>query len=84
MENLPAKILPMNSTEYRECKYCETALKVYEDEGLECKNCKLNVHLKCLKRGSVPGGLQGDVFYELVCKECSTSNEEFSRIRISW
>lgn len=75
----------MSSADYRECKYCETPIKICEDEGLECKNCNLNVHLKCLKRGSVPGGLQGDVFYELVCKECSTNgNEEFSRIRISW
>lgn len=75
----------MESVDERECKYCKTALKMCEDEGLVCSNCNLYVHLKCLKRGSVPGGLQGDVFYELVCKECSTDgNEDFTRIRISW
>lgn len=75
----------MELSDSRECKYCKTTLTVCEDEGLECSNCKMSVHLKCLKRGSVPGGLQGDVFYELLCKECSTDgNEYFTRIRISW
>lgn len=75
----------MDKIEDRECKYCNTALKMCADEGLDCNKCKQNIHLRCLKRGSVPGGLQGDVFYDLVCRECSEeSKEEFTRIKISW
>lgn len=75
----------MESSENVECKYCKSALTICVDEGLECKVCKENIHIKCLKRGSVPGGLQGDIFFELICKECSTDNTElFTRIRISW
>lgn len=75
----------MEKNDDRECKYCRTTIKVSEDEGLECSCCKKSVHLRCLNRGSVPGGLHGDVFYELVCKECSSdTNEVFTRIKISW
>lgn len=75
----------MEISEDGECKYCKTSLKICIDEGLQCKNCKENVHLKCLKRGSVPGGLHGDIFYELICKECSSNGTEvYTRIRISW
>lgn len=75
----------MDNDEDQECKYCNSALKICEDEGLECNNCKAFIHLRCLKRGSVPGGLHGDVFYELQCKDCwKDGNENFTRIRISW
>ncbi|XP_050294073.1 cysteine-rich protein 2-binding protein isoform X2 [Anthonomus grandis grandis] len=67
------------------CKYCGLLLVPCLDEGLECTQCQNYVHLKCLKRGSVPGGLEGDVFYIYTCLECSDRDtEKFVRQKISW
>lgn len=71
--------------ENKTCKYCTKSLEICEDEGLECTLCKENVHLKCLKRGSVPGGFNGDVFYDFTCEQCTPDgNENFVRIKMSW
>ncbi|XP_057661735.1 cysteine-rich protein 2-binding protein isoform X3 [Diorhabda carinulata] len=67
------------------CKYCIDKLELCGEEGLECIICKKSVHLKCLKRGSVPGGLYGDIFFIFTCLECSENQSElFKRIRLSW
>ncbi|XP_050506057.1 cysteine-rich protein 2-binding protein [Diabrotica virgifera virgifera] len=67
------------------CKYCTEQLKLSEDEGLECTVCKKNVHLRCLKRGAVPGGLSGDTFFTFICLECSVNQaENFTRTKLSW
>lgn len=67
------------------CKYCNEKLELCTDEGLDCIECQQLVHVKCLKRGSVPSGLCGDVFYQFTCSECSiTQNEIFTRTKISW
>ncbi|XP_074027287.1 cysteine-rich protein 2-binding protein isoform X1 [Leptinotarsa decemlineata] len=72
-------------TEDKFCKYCEEKLGISLEEGLQCSECNKNVHLKCLKRGSVPGGLYGDVFFSFTCQECSSTEiEVFSRIKLSW
>ncbi|KAJ8952847.1 hypothetical protein NQ314_007453 [Rhamnusium bicolor] len=72
-------------TEEKICKYCKQKLAICYDEGLQCLECKNNVHIRCLKRGSVPGGLNGDLFYTYMCQECSSSgNEVFSRNKVSW
>ncbi|CAH0550288.1 unnamed protein product [Brassicogethes aeneus] len=56
-----------------------------QDEGLECSVCNKSIHQKCLKRGSVPGGLCGDLFFTLICQECSSNNSEtFCRNKMSW
>lgn len=67
------------------CKYCQSILEICVDEGIECTSCQNSIHVKCLKRGSVPGGLNGDVFYSLVCQECAIDDKEsFVRNKISW
>lgn len=67
------------------CKYCQLKLEICADEGLECTSCHNNIHIRCLKRGSVPGGLNGDVFYNLICQECAIDGtENFVRNKISW
>lgn len=67
------------------CKYCELTLKPCIDEGIECAVCNSNVHARCLKRGSVPGGLHGDLFFHFTCQECSdTGTEIFIREKLSW
>lgn len=71
--------------ESKECKYCDKLLIDIEEEGLKCMKCAFPIHIKCLQRGSVPGGLHGDVFYEFTCKECSETNlETFSRDKMPW
>ncbi|XP_018325109.1 cysteine-rich protein 2-binding protein [Agrilus planipennis] len=68
-----------------ECKYCSETLKEIHAEGLECTLCKQSVHVKCLKRGSVPGGLPGDVFFQFTCFECSLDDtEKFVRSKMTW
>ncbi|KAJ8925557.1 hypothetical protein NQ315_009397 [Exocentrus adspersus] len=64
-------------TEEKTCKYCTQSLEICADEGLECMQCNNYVHIRCLKRGSVPGGLKGDLFFTFICGECSSSGSEF-------
>lgn len=72
-------------SETKFCKYCIDKLELCGEEGLECTVCKKSVHLKCLKRGSVPGGLYRDIFFIFTCMECSENQtEHFKRIRLSW
>lgn len=67
------------------CKYCETPVQCITAESLTCTDCEKYVHIKCLKRECVPGGLAGDVFFTFVCAECSdTESETFSRDKITW
>ncbi|KAK9891085.1 hypothetical protein WA026_013408 [Henosepilachna vigintioctopunctata] len=67
------------------CKYCNSKLEDCIEEGLKCNLCLNNVHIKCLKRGAVPGGFNGDVFYTYTCQECSESKSEvFVRDKLSW
>ncbi|KAJ8957659.1 hypothetical protein NQ318_017551 [Aromia moschata] len=74
-----------NFAEEKICKYCAENLRICEDEGLECSTCRSHVHVRCLKRGSVPGGLSGDLFFTFICQECDSSNSEvFSRNKLSW
>nr|XP_023024561.1 cysteine-rich protein 2-binding protein-like [Leptinotarsa decemlineata] len=72
-------------TEEKFCKYCGEKLVISLEEGLECSECNSNVHVKCLRRGSAPGCLYGDLFFSFTCQECSPDNTEvFSRIKLSW
>ncbi|XP_019869949.1 cysteine-rich protein 2-binding protein isoform X2 [Aethina tumida] len=69
----------------KECKYCHKPLELCRDEGLMCSVCNKHIHVKCLKRGSTPGGLYGDLFFSLICQECSSNNTEtFCRNKMSW
>nr|CAH7742283.1 unnamed protein product [Callosobruchus chinensis] len=71
--------------EKKVCKYCVDEIKPCKDEGLQCIECNQTVHLRCLKRGSIPGGLHGDVFFTYKCAECSASGVEvFIRNKASW
>nr|XP_022913909.1 cysteine-rich protein 2-binding protein [Onthophagus taurus] len=66
------------------CKYCKEELTLYQ-ECLTCINCNEGTHTKCSKKGSVPGGLSGDVFFKYTCSECSsTSTEVFVRDKMPW
>lgn len=67
------------------CKYCEKQLEDCEDEGLQCSSCANYVHVRCLRRGAVPGGMNGDIFFSFTCQECSDLNTElFVRDKLSW
>ncbi|XP_044263521.1 cysteine-rich protein 2-binding protein isoform X2 [Tribolium madens] len=75
----------MSEIEYKICKYCTNKLEDCLDEGLTCSLCSQSVHLRCLKNGSVPGGLHGDIFFTFTCEECSeTGTESFVREKMSW
>ncbi|XP_017785096.1 PREDICTED: cysteine-rich protein 2-binding protein [Nicrophorus vespilloides] len=67
------------------CKYCSESVEDLTAEGLKCIECNEYVHVNCLKRGSVPGGLFGDIFYTFVCINCTkTDQETFVRDRMPW
>lgn len=67
------------------CKYCEESIEDIVAEGLFCAECEKYVHVKCLRRECVPGGLEGDIFFTFTCIECSKSDSEvFIRDKISW
>ncbi|XP_066143621.1 cysteine-rich protein 2-binding protein [Euwallacea fornicatus] len=67
------------------CKYCQEVLVPCINEGLTCTICQGSSHVRCLKRGSVPGGLAGDLFFVYTCQECSaTGTENFARQNLSW
>ncbi|XP_060528498.1 cysteine-rich protein 2-binding protein [Cylas formicarius] len=72
-------------TSLKRCKYCNEHLEICVDEGLQCIKCSSAVHIRCLRRGSAPGGINGDVFFEFICLECSeTGIEKFHRTKLSW
>lgn len=67
------------------CKYCKQNLEDCLQEGLRCIKCFQYVHLKCLIRGTVPGGMNGDVFFTFTCIDCSEDHtEHFVRDKLSW
>ncbi|KAK0157635.1 hypothetical protein PV328_011347 [Microctonus aethiopoides] len=68
------------------CKYCGETCDPYEKPALNCiGECSSKIHVKCLKRGDVPGSLLGDVFFDLTCAECSSENKELIiRGQMSW
>ncbi|CAG9764755.1 unnamed protein product [Ceutorhynchus assimilis] len=69
----------------KSCKYCQQNILPCTDEGLTCSLCQQSVHSRCLKRGTVPGGIAGDLFYIYTCSECSdTGLEIFVRDKLSW
>ncbi|RZC33691.1 cysteine-rich protein 2-binding protein [Asbolus verrucosus] len=75
----------MNNNEHKFCKYCTLKLEDCLDEGLTCRSCSESVHLRCLRSGSVPGGLHGDIFFVFTCQECSSpGGESFNREKMSW
>ncbi|XP_069672188.1 cysteine-rich protein 2-binding protein [Periplaneta americana] len=68
-----------------ECAYCSRKTNEDSEFCLLCEECNKRVHVRCLKRGGVPGGLHGDVFYKFVCQNCSTwDREEFTREKMPW
>lgn len=75
----------MDQLEEEFCKYCGSAVQPILSEHMKCAMCTDNVHLKCLQKGAVPGGLCGDVFYIFTCQECSPSGSEtFEREKMPW
>ncbi|XP_057334386.1 cysteine-rich protein 2-binding protein [Microplitis mediator] len=75
----PEESKPLN------CKYCTQLCDPYENPNLICISCNEPVHVRCLRRGGVPGGLIGDVFFDLTCVECHPLHEEtLIRQKISW
>ncbi|KAK5638484.1 hypothetical protein RI129_012779 [Pyrocoelia pectoralis] len=67
------------------CKYCKDLISTNEPDVLQCHECKEHTHIKCLKRGAVPGGLIGDVFFQYTCCTCSPSqSEQFVREKMPW
>ncbi|XP_034946363.1 cysteine-rich protein 2-binding protein [Chelonus insularis] len=68
------------------CKYCGDPCDPYIRPALLCSGeCVQKIHVRCLKRGGVPGALVGDVFFELYCTECSPLKTEIiNRGKLSW
>lgn len=67
------------------CKYCDDLIDPYTNPGLLCEGeCDRQIHLNCLVPGRVPTALVGDVFFELLCKECSDEGEKVVRAKMSW
>lgn len=67
------------------CKYCKQPIVDITAEGLQCTQCSKYVHINCLYRKCVPGGLLGDIFFRYVCINCSQATvETFEREKITW
>ncbi|XP_074115874.1 ada2a-containing complex component 2 [Cotesia typhae] len=67
------------------CKYCSQTCDPYDNPSLKCLNCEASIHVRCLRRGGIPGGLIGDVFFDLTCQECHPLGEEtLVRQKMSW
>lgn len=67
------------------CKKCSLRVRYIASEGLQCAECSSFVHATCLNRGSTPGGLLGDVFFQYRCEDCShTGQEHFVRDKMPW
>ena len=65
------------------CAYCKRVID--NDDYLNCNNCKMFVHIKCLKNSGTPGDILGDVFFKFLCSNCSPDrSESFERIAIPW
>ncbi|XP_014469775.1 PREDICTED: cysteine-rich protein 2-binding protein isoform X2 [Dinoponera quadriceps] len=61
----------------KSCNNCGKACDPYDKPALNCSGgCNRKIHIKCLKRGSVPTPFVGDVFFEFNCASCSQSSEE--------
>ncbi|XP_063982899.1 cysteine-rich protein 2-binding protein [Diachasmimorpha longicaudata] len=75
-----------NETPKNVCKYCAHTCDPYQNPSLQCNGeCSQHIHVRCLKRGGVPGSLIGDVFFSLYCLECSPLAEEtLTRDKMSW
>lgn len=72
-------------TNMKPCKYCGLQINSIISEHMNCNMCKESVHLACLRKGSVPGGLCGDVFYTFTCENCSESGSEiYERDKMPW
>ncbi|KAF2884371.1 hypothetical protein ILUMI_21820 [Ignelater luminosus] len=77
--------MDMEVVNQNKCKYCDDASGLGELEGLCCSECKQLVHLKCLRRGAVPGGFVGDIFFQFACQDCSlVGTETFIRDKMPW
>lgn len=67
------------------CMVCEETVHFVHSQGLKCSQCQKHIHLKCLQKGTVPGGLTGDTFFEYTCAKCSpTQTEIFEREKMPW
>lgn len=72
------------SVNLKKCKYCGMDVVDITAEGLQCKRCCKYVHINCLRRKCVPGGLLGDIFFTFTCMECSPEGEVFEREKMTW
>lgn len=68
------------------CKTCQELCDPYNNPALNCSGvCKGFVHVRCLKRGGVPGPCIGDVFFQFTCSDCTPSGDEIlTRDKMSW
>lgn len=73
------------SVNLKTCKYCSQSVSDITAEGLQCTSCFKYVHINCLRRKCVPGGILGDIFFTFTCADCTGSNTEtFEREKITW
>lgn len=70
----------------KSCKNCEKACDPYDKPALRCiGECNRKIHIECLKRGSLPTSLVGDVFFDLNCASCNPLGEEtVTRNKMPW
>ncbi|KAJ8674193.1 hypothetical protein QAD02_005455 [Eretmocerus hayati] len=70
--------------EEENCKICMEECDAYDDPAVSCVGeCEQSIHVRCLKRGTLPSNLIGDVFYDLHCADCS-GEEMLVRQKLSW
>ncbi|CAK9813772.1 Cysteine-rich protein 2-binding protein [Anthophora quadrimaculata] len=79
------KIESIDDSDLESCKNCGRLCDPYNKPALRCNECSKKIHIKCLKRGSVPVSFVGDVFFDLTCPHCSSFGEEtVVRNRMPW
>ncbi|XP_011647368.1 cysteine-rich protein 2-binding protein [Pogonomyrmex barbatus] len=78
-------MMNLNET-IEKCKKCGEVCDPYDKPTLRCSGgCGTRIHMKCLKRGSIPVSFVGDVFFELNCASCNPLDEEtVVRDRMPW
>eukprot|EP00794_Sanderia_malayensis_P007842 gene7842-8691_t len=65
------------------CNYC--SLPIDTSSALQCQDCNAYVHISCI-HGEKPSSLEGDMLFDLRCKNCGSDDEgeEVKRMRITW
>jgi hypothetical protein len=71
-------------SENKTCTRCSSP-ETETNPGLICRNCSCLIHFSCLTNYELPGGLLGDIYFKLICVECTgTRKELITRDKMPW